>query len=220
MPDDLKKSQLRTVQYQHVDGTPELGFGFLCLLVAILFLLFAKIPGFASSSFSTWSILLVFIGGGFLIGQLTQVLKEKITYPRTGYLAYQRKGRPIKRSTRLLIWIGVPLSTLILLAILFLNRASFPAQETETIPSWVPAFAGFLFSGLWAIAGWKIVLPRYYLIAVVTFLSSVALFFSGLEGNLGLAILFGTMSLALILSGFVTLIIYLRQNPSSQDGGQ
>jgi hypothetical protein len=213
MKDPVRHSQLRTVQYDHVDGTPELGFGLLFLLVAILFLIFAKIPGFASSGLSIWSIMLVFIGGGFLIGHLTQVLKEKLTYPRTGYLAYPRQGRPIKRSTRLLIWIGVPFATIVLLILLLLNRGSFPTQETFIIPPWVPGITGLLFGGLWVIAGWKISLPRYYLIGAATFLASLAPLFIGIEGNLGMALLFGIMSLVLFASGGIALWRYLRRNP-------
>ncbi|MBN2386903.1 MAG: hypothetical protein JXB85_07775 [Anaerolineales bacterium] len=213
MKDPIQHAQQRTVQYDHVDGTPELEFGALFLLVALFYLLLAKVPGLAASSISIWLVMVIFIGGGFLLDRLVKILKERITYPRTGYLAHRREGRPLTRPQRLLIWVGVPLLTVIILVLLFLNRATFPARGVETLPAWTQGFAGLLFSGLWCIAGWKLAMPRYYLIAAVTFPASVALLFSGLDGNLGLALLFGAMSLALFLTGGLTLWKYLRDHP-------
>jgi DNA-binding transcriptional ArsR family regulator len=48
---------------------------------------------------------------------------------RTGYVAYLRQGRPIKRKTRLLIWIGLPLLPVILLAVLFLTLIHEPSRS-------------------------------------------------------------------------------------------
>lgn len=217
MTDDLKKYQQRTVQYDHVDGTPELAFGGLFLLIAICSYIFAKLPDLSNSIFSTLIIMLVFVGGGFLIGRLGQIFKERVTYPRTGYVAYKRQGRPIKRSTRLMIWIGVPLLTVILLALLFLNRQRVPAQSQDFASYVWPGLTGLLFSGIWAIAGWKIALPRYYFIAAATFLIGVGLLVSGVGVNLGMALLFGAMSLVLFTSGGVTLWKYLRQSPLPQE---
>ncbi len=217
MTDDLKKHQLRTVQYDHVDGTPELAFGGLFLLIAICSYIFAKLPDLSNSIFSTLIIMLAFVGGGFLIARLTQLLKERITYSRTGYVAYKRQGRPIKRSTRLMILIGVLLLTVTLLVLLFLNRLKFPTQSQDSTLYVMPGLTGLLFSGLWAIAGWKIALPRYYLIAAATFLIGAVLLVSGLGVNLGMALLFGAMSLILFTSGGVTLWKYLRQNPLPED---
>jgi hypothetical protein len=217
MTDDLKKHQLRTVQYDHVDGTPELAYGGLFLLIAICFYIFAKLPDLSNSIFSALIIMLVFISGGFLIGRLGQILKERVTYPRTGYVAYKRQGRPIKRSTRLMIWIGAPLLTVILLALLFLNRQRVPAQSQDSALYVMPGLTGLLFSGIWAIAGWKIAVPRYYVIAAASLLIGAGLLVSEVGVNLGMALLFGAMSLVLFASGGVTLWRYLRQNPIPQD---
>jgi hypothetical protein len=70
-----------------------------------------------------------------------------------------------------------------------------------------------MFSGILAMIGWKIALPRYYLIAAITLLTSIVLLFSGPGGNPGLAMLCGAMSLVLFASGGITLWRYLRHNP-------
>lgn len=215
MSDNLKRTQLRTVQYQHLDGTYELTFGGSFLLLAACLYLVSRLvhPG---SSILSFVPLLVFTGGVFLMDALIQRFRERVTYPRTGFIAY-RKPQPLKRSTRLLIWIGVPLLTAILLTLLFLNRSQFPAQSEDSALSVIPVFCGLLFTGLWMIVGWKIALPRFYLIAAATLLISAGLFICGVGTYLGMALLIGAMGVLLSTSGCVTLWKYLRNAPVLQD---
>lgn len=216
MTDDLKESQLRAAQYQHVDGTFELTFGGTFLLMAACFYVISRVNP-PDSSLLTFAPLVVFGGGGFLFDYLIQRLRTRVSYPRTGYIAYNRQPRPIKRATRLAIWIGVPLLTVALLALLFLNRSAFPAQSQDSALSVMPVFSGLLFSGLWVIMGWKIALPRFYLIAAVSLLISAGLFVSGVGGYSGMALVFGAIGALLCASGSVTLWKYLRSTRSPQD---
>jgi len=213
----IQETQKRLFRYDYVDGTPDLAFGGLCLAMAICFFVFAAFPGLSSSTFSAIIVWVVLGGGGFLISRLSQRLKEQVTYPRTGYVSYSRQGRPIKRTTQLLIRIGLPLITIILLTILFLNRQKVSAQSPNQAIFLNPGLTGFLFSGLLAIIGWKIPLQRYYLIAATVFLLSIVFFISGSNGNLGLALLSGGMSLILFVSGGLTLWRYLRNTRLPED---
>ena len=216
MKDDLRKPQLRAIQYQHVDGTFELTFGGTFLLMATCFYVIsrAKLP---DSSLLLFAPLVVFVGGGYLFDTLIQQLRTRVTYPRTGYLAY-RQPQPLKRTTRLIIWIGVPVLTVVLLVLLFLFRSKFPVRQNQDNSLLVfPAFFGLLFSGLYAIMAWKIALPRFYLIAAASLLISAGLFVSGVGTYLGMALLIGAMGALLCASGGVTLWMYLRQNPIVQE---
>lgn len=216
MTDDLEKHQLRTVQYQHVDGTSELTFGGTFLLVAACFYLVSRLAN-PDSSLLSYAPLLVMLVGVLLIDNLVQRFRRQVTYPRTGYIAYKHQGRPIKRSTRLVIWIGVPLLTVALLALLFLNRSKFPAGNQDSALSVMPVFSGLLFSGLWVIMGWKLALPRFYLIAAASLLISAGLFVSGVGVYLGMAWLLGALGAVLCASGGVTLWKYLRSTRSPQN---
>jgi hypothetical protein len=221
MSDDLKKSQLHAIQYQHVDGSFELTFGGTMLLMAACIYLVSRLAH-PDSSLLSFAPLLVFVGGVYLIDNLVQRFRRRVTYPRTGFITY-RKPQPLKRSTRLVIWIGVPLFTVLFLALLFLNRSKFPAGNQDSALPIIPVFSGFLFSGLWVIAGWKIALPRFYLIAAATLLVSAGLFVSGVGVYLGMALLIGAMGVLLCVSGGVTLWKYLHANrppedPSPADG--
>jgi hypothetical protein len=216
MSDDLKTSKLHAVQYQHVDGAFELTFGGAILLMAASIYLVYRLPN-PDSSPLLFAPLLVFSGAAFLIDNLVQRFRRRVTYPRTGFITF-RKPQPLKRSMRLLIWIGVPLLSVILLVLFFLVRSIFPAQSQDSSFTTIwPGFAGFLFTGMWVIVGWKISLPRFYLIAAASLLVTVGLIISRVGIYLGMTLLFGAMGVLLFASGGVTLWKFLRSTPPPQD---
>jgi hypothetical protein len=213
--DPAMHPQQRVLQFQHIDGTYELTFGGAFLLMGIGFYLLGQVTlpdSFVSRNIIPFAPLIAFVGGVFLIDYLVQRLRARVTYPRSGYIAY-KKPHPLKRSTRLFIWIGIPILTVILDAFLFLNRSKFPAQNQDSMSFVLLGISGLLFSGLFVIMGWKIALPRFYLIAAVSLLTSAGLFFNGIGGYPGWALFLGVTGAALIISGGITLWRYLRQNP-------
>jgi hypothetical protein len=211
--DPIKRSQLRVLQYQNIDGSFELTFSGLFLLMAVFFYFMFRValPNSLLSNLMPLVLCSVFIGGGYLIDRLVQKLRERYTYPRTGYIAYSRQTKPLRPATRLMIWVGIPLLTVLLLAILFLNRSKFPVSDNPDYSLFImPGFSGLLFSGLYAIMAWKLALPRFYLIAAASLLVGAGLLASGLPTYLGIAALFGALSLILLISGGLTLWHYLR----------
>ncbi len=211
----------RAIQYQHVDGTFELTFGGSFLLMAASFYAISRVAtadSFFSSNILPFAPLLVFAGGSYLLDVLVKRFRLRVTYPRTGFIVYQ-KPKPFKRSIRLAIWIGVPVLTLIVMGMLFLNRAAFHSENQDITEFLLAPFAGLLFYGLWIIVGWKIALPRFYFIAVGTLLVSTWLLFNKLGGNDGMAALIGAMGLMLCISGGLALWIYLANNPLPQEPG-
>lgn len=217
--DPMSRPRLRALQYQHIDGTFELTFGGVFLLTAACFYGVGRIitsNSFMSGGLLPFVPLVVFVAGSFLIDALVQRFRMRVTYPRTGFISYQ-KPRPFKRSIRLAIWIGIPALTAAILAFLFLNRASFQTAGQDYVSFLMPSFTGLLFSGLWMIIGWKISLARFYLIAAASLLVAAGLFFNRVGGNTGLALLLGVMGAALCISGGLTLHHYLHQNPVSEE---
>jgi hypothetical protein len=216
--DPVSRARRRALRYQHVDGTFELTFGGAFLLMALCFYGLSRLA-ISDPSVSTGLLSfapLVALGAGvYLIDALVRRLRMRITYPRTGYIAYP-KPRPLKRSTRLAIWIGLPVFTAILLVLLFLDRAKFYTADQDYVSILMPPFFGLLFSGLWLIIGWKVSVPRFFFTAAVSFLVSVVLFLKGVGGTTGIAWLFGAMGAILCISGGLTLYRYLRRNPTPQ----
>ena len=213
-PEDLvTHTKRRALQYQHVDGTFELIFGGAMLLMAVCQFLLSRIA--ISNDLLLFAPLVVFVGGICLMDSLVQRFRMRVTYLRTGYIAYQ-KSRPIKRSTRMIIWIGIPIITLILLALLFMYRSKVQIGSQDYVSILLPSFTGLLFTGLWMIIAWKTSIPRFYLTAAVSLLVSIWIFINGEGDKTGMSLLFGVMGLDLCIAGSLTLFQYLRKNPVPQ----
>lgn len=213
-PEDLvTHSKQRALQYQHVDGTFELTFGVSTLLMAICFYMVNRIA--ASNDLLAFAPLVVFVGAVYLMDALVKCFRMRVTYSRTGYIAYQ-KPRTIKRALRLMIWIGVPMLTAILLALLFLNRASFQPMNQEFLP-FMTLFFGLVFTGLWLIIAWITATPRFMLISLICSGVGVWLLLNGASVTTSLIGLFGGMGLALCVTGSLALRHYLSQNRAPQE---
>jgi hypothetical protein len=209
MSDELKKSQLHAIQYFYVDGSFEFGFGLLCLLLAGYFYAETHVQGWLSAIVDA-SLVLLLIGGGYLVRVLTRKLKERVTYPRTGYVTYRQERQP-RRVRRMMISVitgglVAALATILVAAPLHPNIAM------------MPIFSGVLFGLVLAIIGWRTAIPRFYLMALLSAAVGVALAFIGLENYPGLVAYYAAIAVILLFTGACVLRSYLRQNPASRDG--
>jgi hypothetical protein len=209
MPDQLENARQRAAQFQHVDGSFELTFGGTFLLVAACTFL-VNGAGIRQPSLLRFLPLLVFLFGCFLLDALVKRLRWRLTYPRSGYMA-PLPPRPARRPVRVLIWIGIPVLTALVLLLLILNRPVLSVGGLDPVSFLMPAFFSLLFSALLAIAAWKIGVPRFYLLAAVTLVAGEVLFLTGVGGDRGIAWLFLVLGILLCLSGSLTLWGYLRK---------
>jgi hypothetical protein len=204
MTDDLKQSQLRAIQYFYVDGTFEFSFGGLCLLLAIYFYFQAILPESLLATLLNMAFILVVLGASFLINRLVHRLKEHLTYPRTGFVAYRPKYG-LKLGVRIAIGLtlGFLFSTLIIIGI----------KKNPNVMDWMPGITGLFFGIVLAWIGFRSALPRFYLVALAIFVTGIGLAVSGIGYAMGLALVYGLTSLVLFISGSLTLWTYLRKNP-------
>ncbi len=206
MTDDLKKPQLRAIQYFYVDGSFEFGFGLLCLLLGVYFFVETHVHGWLSALVDS-SLVLVMLGGAWLINRLVKRLKEKVTYPRTGYVAYRRERGPAR------VWRVVA-------GMVCGGLVAAVAAVVMTIPHPVmnvwPLFIALVMAILLGFLGFRSALPRLYLLGGVSLIAGIALAFSGLESYVAAAVYYLLLSLALFISGGLTLWRYLRRNPPSE----
>ena len=207
MTDELKQPQRRALQYWYVDGTYELGFGLLCLILAIYFRLEKLLEGSWFLALVDGSLVLVFIGGGALINWLTRKWKERVTYPRTGYVAY-RSETGLRRKIRLAL--GLTTGGLIGATVAVL--ATLPFRDVDIMP----LVSGLLMGMVLAFLAWRTSLPRLYLLAAFSTGTGLALAFAQLGNYTSLSIYYLALSLGLIASGLVTMILYLRESPPAE----
>jgi hypothetical protein len=83
--------------YYNIDGVGELGIGFMCLSYALLAWLQMHTP--ATSVWHQTYTFIVYVAVMLsIIHYGSKAIKERITYPRTGYVEYRKRNR---------IWAGV-----------------------------------------------------------------------------------------------------------------
>jgi hypothetical protein len=203
-PDPTSQPQRRIIQYFYVDGSFEFGFGLLCLLLAGYFYIETHVQGWLSAIIDV-SLVLVMIGGGVLINLLVRKLKERVTYPRTGYISYRRERKPkqVRRAMISIVTGG-------LIAALATVLVAAPHRPNIAV---MPIFSGVLFGLVLAIIGWRTAIPRFYLLAVLSAAVGIALSFSGLGDYPGLVAYYAATAVILLFTGACVLRSYLRKNP-------
>lgn len=208
MNDDLKTPQKRAFQYFYVDGAFEFGFGLLCLILGIYFYVENRLQGTRFAVLADSLLVFAVVGGAFLLNWLVRKWKERLTFPRTGYVNYPRIYM-LKRGWRILIG---------LIAVGALGAAAvYLLSKGNDRPSYMPLMSGVLFGMVMFFVGWRTSLPRFYLQAVLSMLVGIGLAYSTLGNYVGLAAFYLAVSLILLISGALTLRKYLRQNPASRE---
>lgn len=205
MKNDLDQTLQRTKQYWYTDGLNEIAIGAIFLLLSLYFLLEVFLPPKSLlATLLTASFVLIIAGGGLLAGRVVNEIKTRLTYPRTGYVAY----RQARGSQRLFL----ALIAMLMASLITMLIASTPASR-----AWIPALTGFIIGAMWLFAGYKIGITRFYLLAAVSSLLGAGISLVGLGEILGAAVFYGLMSLAMIISGGLTLGSYLRQTQPLQE---
>jgi hypothetical protein len=205
MKDQIDQAVQRTQQYWNIDGIPELIFGGIFMLLGIYFLIQTALPP-ESLLANLLNIAFVFIvlGGGFLGGRLINSLKTRLTYPRTGYVSYKRsRGKDRWIAGAFAIIIAAVVSAFFILS--------------PTYMAWIPGVTGIIASGFLLVIGYRLALARFYALAAISLILGVGISLSGMGNDPGLAIFYGLMGLAVIISGAVTLHNYLQNNPAAQE---
>ena len=202
MGDNLSKIMRHPWQYWYADGLPELAIGSIFLVVGLLFSGQAAVPagspwkGLASLAFP-----ILLVGGMLLTRRLVAAAKSRLTYPRTGYVAYPHPSR-LRRIVTLLLGAGVAG-----LAVVLLSGAKSDALDL--------IFQGLFVGLLMALVGQGLV--RFYVVGAFAAILGIALAAIAMPEEPGTGIFYGLLGVALIISGGVTLVRYLRQNPLSEE---
>ena len=205
-PPDIDEAMRRTRGYWYDDGLADIAIGCIFLIIALLFTAQTLLPpGFARGSLAALALPVVVIGGWLIAGKLVRMAKERITYPRTGYVAYARARRRFRPLVGLVGGIiGASL------AFLLSTRPAFIA--------WIPALQGILIGALFLVIAFQAGVVRYTALAALSALFGLGAALADVGDILGAAIYFGATGVALCLSGVLTLRHYLRHTEPPAEG--
>lgn len=202
MANNIDKVVRRTYGYFYDDGLVEMALGLLFIAVGLWLVLWSGLasPGFLGLLLAIGLPLLIF-GGALLFKRLIRKLKERITYPRTGYVSY-RQNQPDRGRW---LFIGTAL-LLTLLAVLL------PGSFNQ-----MSVMVGALLGVILIYMGYRVEVRRFYLVGFVAIILGFGLAQTGLEEVLALGLLFIGAGVTLLIAGAMTLILYLRRHPAPNE---
>jgi hypothetical protein len=205
MKNDIDKVIQRTHRYWYEDGLAEIATG--CMFVGcglvLLMMRFVR-PGSPLACIMAVGFTSLVALGGSAVSRAVRAAKNRVTYPRTGYVSYRHpgsSGRP---------WIigsGVAIALVVLGIILSKAHA----------PTWLGSMAmgqGLILGAVLFYIGHRLGLARFYVLAFLSALIGVVVALGGFDDALGSAAYFGEMGFVLTASGLFTLRAYLRQTQS------
>jgi hypothetical protein len=206
MNPDLKELQQRTKRYWYTDGLHEIAFGFICLVLSLYFLAQVLLPQDSMlANLLTAGFVLLVLGSAFLTRWILTNIKERLTYPRTGYVSYAKPGA---RQNWLTAILGM-LIAILLVAFFTTHPASM---------AWMSAVSGLVFAAVWAAMGYRLGLSRFYLLAGAALIFGAVPTLTGMQEILGLVTFYGLIGLAMSASGGLTLKSYLEHTqPATED---
>ena len=200
---DIEKIEKRTVQSFYDDGLNEIALGLIFLLLGGYFFAQAAIPeGSPLNPVLSALFVLVIMSSGFLVNRFIRYFKRRITYARTGYVAFKKKELSPKRRAAVMIVGGLMGASL---AALYLLSPSLKAL--------FPALNGLLLAVAVLLIANKVGVVRFYVLAAASAVIGVAVTAAGVGDIKGVSLYYGLFGAAVTLSGLAALVVYLRKSP-------
>ena len=201
LDDPIQQARDRSQRYWASDGIPEIVMGgFWILWGAVLFLPII-FPNRALVRYMSPIFVIVLMLPAVLMKPLIHRWKERLTFPRTGYVEL----RPPSKAIRYAI---VIITFAVAFAIAMLVRT-----EARTFSEWLPLGLGLLLAAGMLHASWKMHSLRLVFfsagVAAVGFIASGFHF----EKETSYALIIFTAGVALVCDGWLTLRSYVRTHP-------
>jgi hypothetical protein len=194
----------RVKRYWYTDGIGELLGGGLFLLLGLYFSIQQYFGDQSLVGVILQSSFAVFLIGGVVIGRrLINLLKTRLTYPRTGYVEYPttEKNAIWRRILAMVIAMTVAIFSIVI------------TRRIEAIDAMVAVTGVLVAVILFVKQGWSSGLQRFYVLSAVSLILGIALSVSGLPSGYNLSAFYGFMGIAFAVSGGLTLQHYLQENP-------
>jgi len=206
---DIEKIEKRAVQSFYDDGLNEIALGLVFLLLGGYFFAQAAIPeGSPFNAVLSALFVLVILSSGFLVNRFIRFFKRRMTYPRTGYVAFKKKEPSPKRRAAAMIVGGI-------------IGASLAALYTlsPSLKALFPALNGLLLAVAVLLIANKIGLVRFYALAAASAVIGVAVTAAGVGDLKGVSLYYGLFGAAVVISGLTALVVYLRRSPRPEPEG-
>ena len=198
MNESIDQAVSRTRRYWYVAGLNEIAFGGLCLLLGVYFQVQGNLRIAALlRQVLEIGLVLIIIGTVSLLNKAVKFLKERITYPRTGYVGYRGPG-PIRRLATGLLAAAIAsvLTAIYMVAPVGVDRMA--------------GLTGLALAAVWLFIAWRFQLSRFLVLSLVSLGAGVFLAMNQLDDMAGVSVIYFLEGIALLVSGGLTFWAYLR----------
>lgn len=198
----------RTQRYWYVDGLGEIAVGVMLLVFGLYYSLFGRVQDPTLQMVVALGQPVVFLLLWWLGGKAVRSLKERLTYPRTGYVAMPRKKKPLSRLIIAALTAAVVGGLVGLLQALSSGARMF-----------IPVVVALMLALSVALIAHRFALRRFYVLAAYTALLGPLAVFLPISESQQNVFIFSLFGFGWIVSGAVTLARYLASTqPPSEDG--
>jgi hypothetical protein len=206
----VSKDLTRTLRYWYIDGLSEIAGGLVILLLGLTDFLAALFTG---QPYWNWIIgfgqPLLILGAAILTRTYLPKIKEKITYPRTGYVEYHKRT-PSQTLQRVLLPF---LIAFVISALLGVIDNKIPDRYWPLLLSGCVALA-------MAYLGARLDVHRFYLEAFFCVLLGVVLYSANLPYQWSAAFVFSGMGILWCLFGIIVFVHYLHSTSAYRPGAE
>lgn len=190
-----------TRRYWYIDGLSEITGGIIISLGGFSYYLVSIMKN-SPIKFLLLIVVqpVIIIGGSLLARKILPLIKERLTYPRTGYLTFKRPARN-NRWKRIFMVVSVAVAISVLVT--FITNAL-----PERLLPFITACFLMIFS---AYLGYQNAVPRFYWAGLFILLLGAGIAYLNPTGPLPYMYLFTGTGLIWVFSGLITLILYIRK---------
>jgi hypothetical protein len=199
--DPFRKIEKQTRRTWYADGLWEIGFGALCIILGLLYLI--------SSTFEQggpYAVVLVLLQMGVILFSFWAVrkfvlfLKERITYPRSGYVEYRKPTQRSNQRSRLL---GLIFAAGVVGLVII-------TSALRVAPNRLPLIVAAVFAIALTMVGYNFDLKRMYLLAALTLAWGFSMGFFPMNSYGSIGLFNAGFGVLTAISGAITLWFYLR----------
>lgn len=197
---DIESIIRNTRKYWYIDGLSEIAGGLVIFLTGLTYWLVFSMEDSSMKSFLLiFAQPLVIILGASQVRKILPQIKEKLTYPRSGYLTFKKPNRSmrVKRALFAGLIAGV------IGGLVAMVYSGLP-------PRFIPLFSSFFLTLFSIYIGYQVAVPRFYWIGLLILLLGGIISWINPSGALPFTLLFSGMGIIWIISGLITLFLYLR----------
>jgi len=199
--DPLQHAVDRSQRYWASDGIPEIVMGGFWLMWGSLVLLPTLFPKRAPARLMQVMLIVAISAAGLLMKRLIHRWKERVTFPRTGYIELRQPSQRLRY--------GIPFLAFVI-AVVFAVLVRFGDRPVR---EWVPLGLGLLLAISMLQASWKMRTVRLAVFSGVVAAVGIALTVLRVEEERSTALMLLTAGLACVADGLLVLRSYKRAHP-------